>query len=82
MNWGSCFYQYRNRLAHLYLLRALNEIDAWLVNIYFYGDSDMKGPMTPEEWQGEMLLMKSYLGLGRHKLRRYELSLIIDVNDP
>lgn len=82
MNWGSCFYQHRARLAHLYLLWALNEIDAWLVNICFNGDSDMKGPMTPEEWQGAVLLMKSHLGLGRHKLRRYELSMIIAVNNP
>jgi hypothetical protein len=29
--WGSPFYQYANRLAHLYFLRELNGLDAYLV---------------------------------------------------
>jgi hypothetical protein len=30
-DWASTFYQYTNRLAHLYLLRALNEVPAYKV---------------------------------------------------
>ena len=32
------FYQYSNRLAHLYLLRKLNDIPAYLVFVYFVND--------------------------------------------
>jgi len=34
-DWTGTFYQYTNRLAHLYLLSELNEVDAWLVLVYF-----------------------------------------------
>lgn len=78
-NWSSCFYQYTNRLAHLYLLRSLNDLDAWLLNVYFVGDDDIGGPETKEEWLGAIRLMKSHLGLGRHALRRYVKNLFIDV---
>ena len=34
-DWTQCFYEYANRLAHLYLLRELNGIDAKLAFVYF-----------------------------------------------
>ena len=37
-DWTKCFYQYANRLAHLYFLKKLNCVDAALVFIYFTGD--------------------------------------------
>ena len=37
-DWTRCFYQYANRLAHLYLLRKLNGCDAYLVFVYFVDD--------------------------------------------
>jgi len=79
VDWSSCFYQYTNRIAHLHLLRTLNKVEAWLVNIYFVDDKDINGPQSPEEWQGAIRLMKSHLGLGRHALRKFELSLFYDI---
>ena len=32
------FYQYSNRLAHLYLLRVINNIPAYLIFVYFIND--------------------------------------------
>jgi hypothetical protein len=81
VDWSSCFYQYTNRLAHLYLLRTLNDIEAWLINIYFVGDEDMDGPRSVEEWNGAIRLMKSHLGLGRHSLRNFDISLFFDVRE-
>ncbi len=81
VDWTLCFYQYTNRIAHLYLLRTLNNIEAWLVNVYFVGDKEMDGPRFPEEWQGAIRLMKSHLGLGRHALRNFEISLFFDVRE-
>ena len=36
-DWSCCFYQYANRIAHLYFLRELNGVDAVLVFVYFLG---------------------------------------------
>jgi len=48
-DWSSIFYQYTNRLAHLYLLRELNEVPAYLVFVYFVNDKVMNGPKSIKE---------------------------------
>jgi len=48
-NWTQSLYQYANRLAHLYLLRELNGIPAFLVFAYFVDDQEMHGPTTVRE---------------------------------
>ena len=42
-DWSKCFYQYANRLAHLYFLKKLNGIKATLVFVYFAGDTTVPG---------------------------------------
>jgi hypothetical protein len=78
-DWTTTFYQYTNRLAHLYLLRALNEVPAYLLFLYFVNDKDMSGPKSVDEWIGALSLMKSYLGVGRHRLDKYVAEIFIDV---
>ena len=78
-DWSSVFYQYTNRLAHLYLLRALNEVPAYLIFLYFVNDKHMDGPRSVDEWIGALSLLKSYLGVGRHRLDRYVAEIFIDV---
>ena len=77
--WTGTFYQYTNRLAHLYLLRELNGIPAWLVHVCFVGDEEMGGPETRQEWQGALALLDSFLGLGRHRLAPYVRHIFPDV---
>ncbi|REK76083.1 hypothetical protein [Paenibacillus paeoniae] len=48
-NWANVYYQYCNRLAHLYYLRN-HKVKAYLVFVYFIGDHSVKGPKTKEEW--------------------------------
>jgi len=79
VEWTTPLYQYANRLAHLYLLRILNDLPAFLVMVYFVNDHEQGGPTTQEEWQGAILLQKTLLGLRRHKLSRYILNIFIDV---
>ena len=67
-DWTRPFYQYANRLAHLYLLHDLNNVDAYLVNVYFLNDEDMKGPgtivpRTVEEWKTAVLAEEMALSL-------------------
>lgn len=80
VDWSTCFYQYTNRLAHLYLLRELNQLPAYLLFIYFINDSEMNGPKTINEWKGAIKLLQSYLGIRRQKLQRFISDIFIDVN--
>ena len=78
-DWSKCFYQYTNRLAHLYLLRK-NGLSAYLVFVYFINDLQIKGPTTVFEWKGAIKLLNSCLGIGRHKLREYIINVFVDIN--
>lgn len=80
-DWSSSFYQYTNRLAHLYLLRHLNKIAAHLVFIYFINDKEMDGPEKQGEWEGVIKLLRAYLGIGRHRLSKYVYDIFIDINE-
>jgi len=80
-DWSSTFYQYTNRLAHLYLLRVLNRVPAYLVFVYFLNDNEMNGPKSIGEWSGALKLLHSFLGIGRHKLSNYIADIFIDIAD-
>lgn len=60
--WERRFYQYANRLAHLWWLRAQG-INAHLLLIGFLNDPDLNGPATAAEWQGAVALAEAELGL-------------------
>ena len=80
MGWSNILYQYTNRLAHLYLLRQLNDVQAYLVFVYFFGDREMGGPSTADEWKAAIQVVKAILGLGEtHKLSKYMLDVFIDI---
>ena len=78
--WTGKLYQYANRLAHLYLLRELNGIDAHLLFVYFTGDKDVNGPKSIIEWESALTVVKGVLGIGkRHRLSKYVSEVFIDV---
>lgn len=81
IDWSSKFYQYTNRIAHLYFLREINKIPAFLINIYFYNDSLVNGPKSKREWIAAIEVMKTYLGIKKHKLSQYMVDLFIDIDD-
>ncbi len=81
IDWSGKFYQYTNRLAHLYFLREKCNKQTFLVNIYFIGDGTVSGPKTKQEWDGALQVLHTYLGLSRHKLSKYMVDIFIDVND-
>lgn len=81
VNWSGTFYQYTNRLAHLYLLRILNNIDSYLVFIYFLNDGEMEGPKTVQEWQAGIKVLEAALGLRKNRLSRFILEIFIDVRE-
>jgi hypothetical protein len=79
LDWSKGFYQYTNRLAHLYLLRK-NGLCAYLVFVFFISDSQVKGSTTVSEWKGAIKLLRSCLGIGKHKLTKYIANIFVDVN--
>lgn len=81
IDWTGKFYQYTNRVAHLYFLREKCKQKAYLVNIYFIGDKTVNGPSTKEEWLGAIKVMNLYLGLSSHKLKKYIVDIFVDVNE-
>ncbi|BCG58094.1 hypothetical protein [Paenibacillus sp. URB8-2] len=79
-DWTKTYYQYANRVAHLYYLRELNGIKAFLINVYFIGDQSVKGPSSVAEWQIAIRRMKKMLGLDYPNiLQPYMYDLFIDV---
>lgn len=82
IDWTGTFYQYVNRIAHLYYLREKNKIKAHLLFIYFINDLTVHGPKTKDEWIGAIQTMECYLGVSKkHKLRKYIHDVFIDVSD-
>jgi hypothetical protein len=81
VDWSTCFYQYTNRLAHLYFLRERARLPAYLLFVYFLNDSDVGGPATQSEWEGAIELLEVFLGVQRHRLSDHILRTFIDVRE-
>lgn len=80
--WAGRLYQFTNRLAHLYLLRELNGIDAYLVFTYFVGDDDVKGPRTVNEWKAALTVAKTVLGISeRNRMSKFVSDVYVDIRD-
>lgn len=81
VNWSGTFYQYTNRLAHLYLLRILNKIESYLVFVYFLNDDEMEGPKTMQEWQAGVKVLEAALGLRQNRLSSFIIKIFIDIRE-
>ena len=89
-DWSASFYQYANRLAHLYWLRELNGHDAYLVNLFFLNDAEMNGPKSSDEWQAAIRLQETFMGVRQAAQAGYALhpwvgafvlDVFVDTND-
>ena len=83
-DWSQCFYQYANRLAHLYLLRELNKLDAFLVFVYFVDDRTVpnRDPVSRERWEAAISLATQHLGIPRSPwVSENVKDVFIDVSD-
>ena len=49
-DWMGDYYQYANRLAHLYFLYVICKVPTWLVYICFIGAKKAIVPSTEEDW--------------------------------
>ncbi|MFI5056743.1 MAG: hypothetical protein ACHQLQ_01025 [Candidatus Acidiferrales bacterium] len=64
--WTSPFYQFANRLAHLYFLRKECGLEAWLAHVYFTGDPYY--PTSREQWDDWLREVRFELGIGDGKI--------------
>lgn len=78
-NWTDRYYQYANRLAHLFFLRHVNNIPVWLVFVYFVYDSGMGGPSSEDEWRQAIADIHKHLGCKTESPIPYVVDLFVDV---
>lgn len=80
--WNGPFYQYANRLAHLYWLRVLNDQKAWLVFVHFLNSEEMGGPETRVEWEAALQVLHAALGIRRdHRLAKWVIDVYVDTRE-
>lgn len=80
-DWSGLYYQYANRIAHLYFLHELNKIPAYLIFLCFINDKEMNGPASESEWNTAIHEIENHLGLpAKHKLSKSILHIYLDVS--
>lgn len=79
-DWLGDHYQYANRLAHLFLLRVLNDLPAYLIMLYFLNDVEQDGPSEPAEWEAAIREEEHCLGIPEtHALSDFVVPVFVDV---
>ena len=78
----SPYFQYSNRLAHLYWFRELKGLPAFLIMLYFLNDVEQDGPSEPAEWEAAIREEERCLRIPEtHALSDSIVPVIIDVKD-
>jgi hypothetical protein len=80
IDWKHGFYQYANRLAHLYFLREKAQIEAYLIFLHFVEDFSHIHT-SREAWDSALELQKKLMGLPVEELRGTVLELFINTEE-
>jgi len=67
-DWMGDYYQYANRLAHLYFLHILCGIPTWMVFIYILSDERDFHIRSERKWAKGLARIQKTLGLPKHHL--------------
>ncbi len=81
VDWAkSPYFQYANRLAHLYWFREHNGLPAFLIMLHFLNDREREGPSNATEWEPAITAEQQSLGIPLgHKLSDFIVHMFIDV---
>jgi hypothetical protein len=80
LNWTGMYYQYANRIAHLYFLSVVQKIPTWLVFLYFLNDKQMEGPKEESGWDAALAAVKAELHLpNKHVLSSNIINVFYDL---
>ena len=77
--WSGTYYQYTNRLAHLYVLRELNGIPAHLLFVNFVNAADVNGPTSAEGWHEAIAACHRHLALPLDRPLPHVAHVFVDV---
>ena len=80
IDWKCGFYQYANRLAHLYFLRKKAGKEAYLIFLYFIADLTHIST-SREAWNSALKLQKKLMGLSAKSLTGKVIDLFINTNE-
>lgn len=80
IDWKYGFYQFANRLAHLYFLREKAHREAFLIFLYFVNDPTYI-PTSEDTWKSALKLQKKLMGLDARSLSGKVIDLFIDTNE-
>ena len=88
VDWAkSPYFQYANRLAHLYWFHKLNGLDAYLVLLYFLNDTAMEAkntviPKDEKEWKPAIVSQDKDMGIPEsHPLSDRIIHVFMDVKE-
>ncbi len=81
VDWAkSPYFQYANRLAHLYWFRELKGLPAYLIMLYFLNDVEQGGPSMIAEWGKAISEEEHCLGIPEtHALSDFVVPVFVDV---
>jgi hypothetical protein len=80
IDWRSGFYQYANRLAHLYFLRQKSHKESYLIFLYFVADLTHI-PTSLDAWNSALQLQKKLMGLSAKSLNGKVIDIFIFTNE-
>jgi hypothetical protein len=80
IDWKCGFYQYANRLAHLYFLKEKAHKEVYLVFLYFVEDSTYISTSI-NAWKSALELQKKLMGLSARSLAGNVIDLFINTNE-
>ena len=79
---SSPYFQYANRLAHLYWFREIKGLSTFLIMLYFLNDTEQYGPSDPSEWKSAIREEEHCLGIPEtHPLSDFVVSVFVDIKD-
>ena len=76
-DWCGPLYQSANRLAHLYFLREIVKVPAWLVHVCFVADP--RTPTAVNAWRPALAVAEKQLGLPEQS--PYATAVFLSVED-
>ena len=79
-DWLNGYYQYANRVTHLMYLQEELGVPATLVFLYFTGDTAMRRPAAPSEWEAALQPVYRQLGIDRAGVPKGLVNAFVDVS--
>ncbi len=80
LDWKKGFYQYANRLAHLYFLRKIGKINAYLIFLYFVNDNTHIHTEL-NAWKAALYVQKRVMGLSHDYSKNGVVEIFLDINE-